>query len=106
MDEGLVAKNSVESYSDSRMRTAVNEWVVRDEHPFAAANGEGFRNLIQVARPDFHLMDKTTVQRDIKHKMYPAYRAFVKQDLHTDMIKGARFSFTTDIWSSTVQRKA
>ena len=58
-----------------------------------------------MARPEFTMPTRKTVQRDIIDKLYPTYKRELKKMLQKEMVCDAGFHFTTDLWTCGVQSK-
>jgi hypothetical protein len=77
-------------------RSALSVFVVLDEQPFSAVEGEGFKFYSKVMQPQFTIPSRRTVDRDCfqlyldeKQKL----KAFFKSDCN-------RVALTTDCWTS------
>ncbi|XP_070036143.1 zinc finger BED domain-containing protein RICESLEEPER 2-like [Nicotiana tomentosiformis] len=59
-------KSSIEKvvYNVEDIRRAIAEFVIIDEQPFKVVEGEGFKNLMAKALPNFELSSRVTVARD------------------------------------------
>ncbi|GAU44167.1 hypothetical protein TSUD_377670 [Trifolium subterraneum] len=83
-------------YNYAACRKAVSLFVILDEQPFNAVEGEGFKYLCQTFQPQFVIPSRRTVARDCfqffmdeKQKL----RVFFKSDCN-------RVTLTTDCWTS------
>lgn len=84
----------------SCIRGALVEMLIIDELPFNHVEGRGFKNLMQVLRPQLKLPGRQTVRKDLMEKVYPKLKGYMKDILNEEMRKGTVFSTTTDIWTA------
>ena len=100
----LTARNT-SSYTHQKLRLAVDEFIILDEQPFSIVEKKGFKNVIQVARPEYIQVGRKTVKKDIVETIYPAYKECIKEILSKEVEKKTTFAFTTDVWTCSSQSK-
>ncbi|KAI5441331.1 hypothetical protein KIW84_010697 [Lathyrus oleraceus] len=94
--EGSSLGHVSSKFDKQACRKALSIFVVLDEQPFSAVEGEGFKYYSKVMQPQFTLPSRRTVARDCfqlhldeKQKL----KAFFKSDCN-------RVALTTDCWTS------
>ena len=78
---------------------AVGTFVIQDLRPLSVVEGEGFRQLMNVAEPCFKLPSLTHFIQVVIPTKYMAVRTEVEAYLHSIQ----HCSITTDIWTAKYQ---
>jgi len=94
----LTSANTV-GFSEERSRRRLSEMIVLDELPLSFVEKTGFQRFIQSLRSDFAVKSRRTMTRSVDN-LYEEQRKEVQSFLISKDRNG-RFSFTTDIWTST-----
>ena len=96
-----------ESLDLTHLRGLIDDMVVFDELSFEFVEKLGFKNVISYAVPTYRQMGRQTVRDDIVDVLYEdrikAFKAFFPKCIDTE---NPGFSFTTDIYTCTAQKKA
>ena len=77
------------------LTAAVVYVVAVDMKPINTVEGKGFKHLMKVAEPDYHLPKREYVSSELtrKHKC-------IKKQVRSEIDQCAAVAFTTDIWTS------
>ncbi|XP_055961910.1 zinc finger BED domain-containing protein RICESLEEPER 2-like [Mercurialis annua] len=86
-------------FNQEDIRKALSYMLIIDELPFRFVEGMGFKKLMSVACPRFHIPSRWTVNRDC-YQMFLDERLNLKNTLRSG---SQRVSITTDTWTS-IQR--
>ncbi|XP_055959936.1 zinc finger BED domain-containing protein RICESLEEPER 2-like [Mercurialis annua] len=86
-------------FNQEDIRKALSYMLIIDELPFKFVEGMGFKKLMSVACPRFHIPSRWTVNRDC-YQMFLDERLNLKNTLKSG---SQRVSITTDTWTS-IQR--
>ena len=96
-----------ESLNPVILRGVINDMILVDELPFEFVEKKGFRNLLSFVTPNFKPFSRRTVKEDIVLLMTPQRKQALRTFLQTCIEKeNTGFSFTTDIYTNTTQKKA
>ncbi|KAK9735040.1 hypothetical protein RND81_04G179600 [Saponaria officinalis] len=80
----------------NEVREAVVYMIIIDELPFRFVEKPGFKRLMSVTCPSFHIPSRITIARDV-YKLYLNERSKLKGFV---LNSSQRVSFTTDTWNS------
>ncbi|CAL9017336.1 unnamed protein product [Prunus brigantina] len=84
------------SYSPEKCKEAIVRYIILDEQPFRAVEGEGFRDMLRVFEPRLQVPSRVTIERDVL-KLYKKEKIKLKDYL---VANRQRVSLTTDTWLS------
>ena len=102
-NDTLVCKtNSAHEFNEKVLRRLIVEMIYLDELAYSFVESEGFRAVIQYAKPEFKLLKRTQTTADCDF-LYEHISSFVKKIL-SDETNG-KFSLTSDLWTANHQNK-
>ena len=91
----------------SHLRGLINDWVTVCEIPFEKVEAATFKDMFQYVYPQYKQVGRRTVRDDIVHVMSPQRKDSMKKFLQSCITtENTGFSFTTDIYTNTTQKKA
>ena len=104
---GLNFVNPTHALNFSHLRGLINDWVVVCEIPFEAVEAEEFMDIISYLSPQYKQVGRRTDRDDIVKVLTPLSKDLLKNFLQLCIItENTGFSFTTDIYTNTTQKKA
>ncbi|KAH0670555.1 hypothetical protein KY290_025971 [Solanum tuberosum] len=81
-------------FNMDEIKRAITEFIIIDEQPFRAVEGEGFKKLMAKAFPNFEVPSRVTVARHCL-RIYQEEKEKLKE-----LIKNQRICLTSDTWTS------
>ncbi|KAH0681794.1 hypothetical protein KY289_019546 [Solanum tuberosum] len=81
-------------FNMDEIKRAITEFIIIDEQPFRAVEGEGFKKLMAKAFPNFEVPSRVTVARHCL-RIYQEEKEKLKE-----LIKNQRVCLTSDTWTS------
>ena len=91
----------------SHLRGLIDDWVAACEIPFEAVEAEEFMGIMSYLCPQYKQVGRRTVRDDIvkvlSHQRKEVLKNFFQQCI---TVEDTGFSFTTDIYTNTTQKKA
>ena len=93
----LLAVPDAATFTQKRGRVAKVEMVAMDDNSFLSVENEGFKFYSAILRPEFEVVGRRTVQRDVL-KNYEESKLFIKKLLCDS--RNCMKNITTDLWSS------
>ena len=104
---GLNFVNPTHALNFSHLRGLINDWVAVCEIPFEAVEAEEFMDIISYLSPQYKQVGRRTDRDDIVKVLTPLSKDLLKNFLQLCIItENTGFSFTTDIYTNTTQKKA
>ncbi|XP_024962042.1 zinc finger BED domain-containing protein DAYSLEEPER-like [Cynara cardunculus var. scolymus] len=88
-------------YNEKDGRNALAKMVILHEYPFAIVDHIGFKTFTRTIQPLFKCPSRNTLKNDII-KLYEQQKDQVIKDLENN---GSRVAITTDMWTSSNQKK-
>jgi hypothetical protein len=95
----------------SMITNAIGRMIALDYQPYTLVENRGFKELLQILEPRYHIPASTTFSRKVIPDMYNKVLKSVKGTLERDLLgsqaqtendchQAPAFSFTTDVWTS------
>lgn len=81
-----------------KITEALTQHIALDDQPFSVVDNVGFRRLLSILEPRYDIPSR----HHITDKALPKLRNFVKNHISNLLQDISAFSFTTDIWTSSV----
>ena len=91
----------------SHLRGLIDDWVAVCEIPFEAVEADEFMGIISYLCPQYKQVGRKTVRDDIVKILTPQRKVVLKNYLQQCIaMENTGFSFTTDIYTNTTQKRA